>query len=165
MTRAIGSWLRPVTMGACAAAVLFNLIYLPHKAMRECRLDSMHRAATEIDRIVGRDEPLYTYKLGDEPASLIFYLDRDAPPIATRLGDAPPGYVIAPLSVWQAEQESAPEMIPVFESKSGKPPIVLLRHGPALAAVSFDVLAINEARTGRSREGLQSIAGKTRDHE
>jgi 4-amino-4-deoxy-L-arabinose transferase-like glycosyltransferase len=122
-------------VAVCAGAIVFNLFYLPRKAMRDCGDDSMRTTAAEINRIVGRDEPLYSYGLGDEPATLLFYLDRDAPPIATRLGDAPPGYVIVPAQVWQAEKESAPEWTPVFESTSGNPRVVLLHYGAALALI------------------------------
>ncbi len=124
---------RRAVIAVCAGAILFNFFYLPRKAIRDCGNDSMRATATQINRIVGRDEPLYSYKLGDEPATLLFYLDRDAPPITTRLGDAPPGYVIAPADVWRAEQASAPEWTPVFSSSSGNPRVVLLRHGAALA--------------------------------
>jgi 4-amino-4-deoxy-L-arabinose transferase-like glycosyltransferase len=120
-------------IAACAVAIVFNFFYLPRKAIRACGNDSMRATAAAINRIVGRDEPLYSYKLGDEPATLIFYLDRDAPPIATRLGDAPPGYVILPAAVWRKEKDTAPEWTAVFSATSGDPPVVLLRHGAALA--------------------------------
>jgi 4-amino-4-deoxy-L-arabinose transferase-like glycosyltransferase len=117
----------------CAGAIVFNLIYLPRKAIDNCGDDSMRTTAAEINRIVGRDEPLYSYGLGEEPATLLFYLDRNAPPIVTRLGDAPPGYIIVPEQVWRAEKESAPEWTPVFESITGNPRVVLLHYGAALA--------------------------------
>jgi len=124
---------RRAVMAVCAGAIVFNFFYLPRKAIRDCGGDSMRATAMQINRIVGRDEPLYSYKLGDEPATLIFYLDRDAPSITSRLGDAPPGYVVVPADVWRAEQASAPEWTPVFTSTSGNPRVVLLRHGAALA--------------------------------
>jgi 4-amino-4-deoxy-L-arabinose transferase-like glycosyltransferase len=112
---------------------VFNFFYLPRHAIRECGGDSFRETAAQIDRIVGRDEPLYSYKLGDEPAALLFYLDRDAPPLDGRLGDAPPGYLLTPAAVWRAERATALDLTPVFESTSGAQRLVLLRHGPALA--------------------------------
>ena len=128
-TTSLGYLPRLSLIVVCAGAILFNFFYLPRKAIRDCADDSMRATAAQINRIVGRDEPLYSYKLGDEPATLLFYLDRDAPPITTRLGDAPPGYVIAPADVWRAEKDSVPEWTPVFQSTSGNPRVVLLRHG------------------------------------
>jgi hypothetical protein len=129
----IGRIIRLSVITIALASAGFNFFYLPRHAIRECGNDSFRDAAASIDRIVGRDEPLYSYKLGDEPAALLFYLDRDAPPLAGRLGDAPPGYVIVPAAVWQAERTTALDLIPVFESTSGAQRLVLLRHGPALA--------------------------------
>jgi hypothetical protein len=125
--------LRGALLLACAGMIVVNFFYLPRHASRSCGADSMQATAAEINRIVGRDEPLYSYKLGAEPATLLFYLDRTAPPIMTRLGDAPPGYLIVPTTVWQTEKDSAPAWTPIFESTSGDPRIVLLRHGAALA--------------------------------
>ena len=102
--------------------------------VRECAGDSPREAAMEIDRIVGGGEPLYLYGFGEEPAPLLFYLDRDAPPVGGKLGDAPPGYVIVPAQVWRQHKDEALDLTPIFQSTSGRPPIVLLRHGKALAS-------------------------------
>ena len=129
----IGRIIRLSVIAIAIASAGFNFFYLPRRAIRECGKDSYRDAAAQIDRIVGRDEPLYSYKLGDEPAALLFYLDRDAPPLDGRLGDAPPGYVITPAAVWRAEGATSLDLTPVFESTSGAQLLVLLRHGPALA--------------------------------
>ncbi len=123
----------PAMVAMAAGAIVFNFYFLPRKALRDCGNDSFRATAAEINRIVGRDEPLYSYGLGDEPAALIFYLDRNAPPIDGKLGDAPPGYVIIPANLWQAEKDNALDLTPVFTASSGSVPLVLLRHGPALA--------------------------------
>jgi 4-amino-4-deoxy-L-arabinose transferase-like glycosyltransferase len=150
--------LRGALLLACGAMIVFNFFYLPRQASRSCGADSLRAAAAEINRIVGRDEPLYSYKLGAEPATLLFYLDRTAPPIMTRLGDAPPGYVIVPRAVWQTEKDSAPAWTPVFESTSGDPRIVLLRHGAALAEgeICSPPARDKESRAGRTR-GLYRV--------
>ncbi len=132
-TGAIGRIVGPGITATIAGSILFNFFYLPRKEIHDCGDDSFRVTAAQIDRIVGHDEPLYSFKLGDEPASLIFYLDRDVPPIGGKLGDAPPGYVIAPAEVWAKEQGEALDLTPIFASTSGRPRIVLLRHGPALA--------------------------------
>ena len=90
-------------------------------------------AMGQQDRIVGKDEPLYINGFGDDPAPLIFYLDRTAPPFKGKLGDAPPGYLIVPAEVWREHQGEALDLTPVYESTAGRPPVVLLRHGKALA--------------------------------
>lgn len=134
LARLTGKIALPGTVAIAAGSILFNFFYLPGKEVRDCGSDSPRTTAAQIDRIVGKDEPLYSYKLGDEPAALVFYLDRNAPPIEGKLGDAPPGYVIVPAVVWAREKGEALDLTPVFESTSGRPRIVLLRHGPALAS-------------------------------
>jgi 4-amino-4-deoxy-L-arabinose transferase-like glycosyltransferase len=117
----------------CLALVVFNFIYIPRREVRDCGDDSFREAAAEINRIVGGDEPLYIYGLSDEPARLLFYLDRDAPPLAGKLGDAPPGYIIVPADVWNEKKDEALDLTPVMESTSGRPRLILLRHGKAYA--------------------------------
>ena len=83
--------------------------------------------------MVGGAEPLYTYGFDEELAPLLFYLDRDAPAIRGKLGDAPPGYVIVPARVWREHQAEALDLEPVLTTDHGGRPLVLLRHGKALA--------------------------------
>jgi 4-amino-4-deoxy-L-arabinose transferase-like glycosyltransferase len=134
-SRAWGGWFRGLVITLCGALIFFNAIYLPAHQVRDCSSDSVRDTAKEIDRIVGRDEPLYLYGFGEDPAPLLFYLDRAAPPIGGKLGDAPPGYVIIPEEVWRQHQQEALDLMPVFQSTSGRPPIILLRRGKALAAM------------------------------
>jgi 4-amino-4-deoxy-L-arabinose transferase-like glycosyltransferase len=118
----------------CLGLMIFNFFYLPHKAVKDCGSDSYRQTAAEINHIVGADEPLYSFGLGDDPAPLLFYLDRNAPQIAGKLGDAPPGYVIIPAAVWAAHKDEALDLRPVFESTSGAHRLLLLRHGKTYAA-------------------------------
>ena len=115
------------------ALAVFNFVYLPRRQIRECGHDSYRGTAAQINRIVGADEPLFSYGLGDEPAPILFYLDRDAPPITGKLGDAPPGYVLVPADVWAQHKNEALDLAPVYQSSSGRRPLVLLRHGKAYA--------------------------------
>ena len=78
---------------------------------------------------------MYLYGFAEEPAPLLFYLDRSAPPIGGKLGDAPPGYVVTPVELWRQNRQEALDLTPVFESSSGRTPIVLLRRGKALAMI------------------------------
>jgi 4-amino-4-deoxy-L-arabinose transferase-like glycosyltransferase len=128
-----GRVLRDAIALVCLALVVFNFSYIPRREVRDCGNDSFREAAAEINRIVGGDEPLYIYGLSGEPAPLLFYLDRDAPPLAGKLGDAPPGYIIVPADVWKEKKEEALDLTPVMESTSGRPRLVLLRHGKAYA--------------------------------
>jgi 4-amino-4-deoxy-L-arabinose transferase-like glycosyltransferase len=131
-----GRWgrvLRDAIALVCLALVIFNFNYIPRREVRDCGDDSFREAAAEINRIVGSDEPLYIYGLSGEPAPLLFYLDRHAPPIAGKLGDAPPGYIIVPADVWNEKKDEALDLTPVMESTSGRPRLVLLRHGKAYA--------------------------------
>ena len=123
----------PATIAITAGAILFNFWLLPDRPIRDCGNDSFRSSAAAINRIVGADEPLYSYGLGAEPATLIFYLDRAIPPLAGKLGDAPPGYVIVPAKIWRTAKDAALDLTPVFESTSGRDRLVLLRHGKALA--------------------------------
>ena len=123
----------PMVFAMAVGSILFNFFFLPGKALRDCGNDSFRPTAAAINRIVGAAEPLYAYGLGDEPATLIFYLDRNLPPLAGKLGDAPPGYVLIPAKIWPAEKANALDLTPVFTSTSGAELLILLRHGPALA--------------------------------
>ena len=131
--KSFGRFLYPSMVAIAVGSAIFNCYYLPRKPIRECGHDSFQTTAREINRIVGQDEPLYSYGLGDEPAALIFYLDRNAPPIAGKLGDAPPGYVIIPARMWRTEKDRALDLTPVYTSSSGSEPLTLLRRGAALA--------------------------------
>lgn len=120
-------------VAVCAGLVVFNFIYIPHKEMRDCGDSSYRPAAEEILQVVGKDEPLYTYGFDEELAPLLFYLDRDAPGVKDRLGNAPPGYVIVPLKVWKAHQYEALDLTPVLTSEHGNRKLVLLRRGHTYA--------------------------------
>jgi hypothetical protein len=124
---------RGVMAITCAGLAAFNFFYLPNREIRECGNDSFRQTAAEINHIVGRDEPLYSYYIGPEPAPLIFYLDRNAPPIQGKLGDAPPGYVIIPAREWARHKGEALDLEPIFQSSSGAESLILLRHGKAYA--------------------------------
>lgn len=150
--------LRPALFAICAGSILFNLLYLPGKPIRDCGGDSFRTTATAINRIVGRDEPLYSYKLGDEPAALIFYLDRNAPPLDGKLGDAPPGYLIVPAAVWRRGRAGALDLTPVYESTTGRDRLILLRHGPALA------MSFSSRNCGRGLPPAQGLAGDASEH-
>ncbi len=128
-----GKFLRPTVVATCAVLIAVNFFYLPRKEVRECGGDSMRPAAAEINHVVGPHEPLYLFGFEDEPAPLLFYLDRTAPRITGKLGDAPPGYVIATADAWRRLQSQALDLQPVFESSSGRPRLVLLRRGKAYA--------------------------------
>jgi hypothetical protein len=131
-----GRRLRGFVILLCSGLVVFNAVYLPMRQAQECAGDSVRETAREIDRIVGSDEPLYLYGFGEDPAPLLFYLDRTAPPIGGKLGDAPPGYVIIPAEVWRQHRPEALDLVPVFQSSSGRPPVILLRRGQALASAT-----------------------------
>jgi len=128
-----GRILRAAVALTCAGLVVFNFFYLPYKEVHDCAGNSYRQTAAQINRIVGPAEPLYSFGLGDEPAPLLFYLDRDAPPIEGKLGDAPPGYLIIPATVWDAHKDEALDLEPVYESSTGPRKLLLLRHGKAYA--------------------------------
>ena len=129
-----GKILRRAVVATCAILIAVNFFWLPHKEVRDCAGDSMREAAAQINRIVGPSEPLYLYQFEDDPAPLLFYLNRTAPRIWGKLGDAPPGYVIATAAAWDRLKDQALDLQPVLESSSGRPRLVLLRRGKALAS-------------------------------
>jgi 4-amino-4-deoxy-L-arabinose transferase-like glycosyltransferase len=129
-----GRIVRGAAVAISAALIVGFFIFLPRREIHECGHDSFRAAASHINRVVGRNEPLYIYGLFDEPAPLLFYLDRSAPQIRGKLGDAPPGYVIVPIQVWNRRKDEALDLTPIYRSNSGKPPVILLRHGRAYAA-------------------------------
>ena len=128
-----GNILRGAVVAACAILIAVNFFYLPRKEVRDCAADSIRPAAAQINRIVGSAEPLYLFGFEDEPAPLLFYLDRTAPRIWGKLGDAPPGYVIVTADTWRRLKDQALDLQPVLETTSGRPHLILLRHGKALA--------------------------------
>lgn len=117
----------------CVGLIVFNLFYQPWREVHECGNDSFKTAAAQINAVVGRDEPLYLWRFIDEPAPLLFYLDRNAPKIGGKLGDAPPGYVLVPLYEWRRHKDEALNLVPIAKTTSGKIPLVLLRRGKAYA--------------------------------
>lgn len=116
----------------CAGLMAFNFFYLPGHEAAACTGGSFAAAAAQINRAVGSDEPLYLYGFGDDPAPLLFYLDRNAPKIDGKLGDAPPGYVIVPQPVWNEHENEALDLRPVLKVKAGGDKLLLLRRGGAI---------------------------------
>ncbi|WP_304822530.1 glycosyltransferase family 39 protein [Candidatus Binatus sp.] len=133
-------WRRIATLSfatLCAALAIFNFVYIPALEVASCRNDSYRPAAEEIARVVGADEPLYLYGFKEELAPLLFYLGRDAPMLTGRLGDAPPGYIIVPASVWKKREPEALDLEPVLTSDHGSRHLVVLKHGKSYASRSF----------------------------
>ena len=134
---AVRRWARLAKYGfaaMCTALIVFNFIYIPHKEVKDCAGDSFRPAAEEIERVVSAGEPLYVFGFKEELAPLLFCLDRDAPQLDGRLGDAPPGYVIVPAAVWKAHQNEALDLEPVLTSEHGRRSIVLLKRGKSYAS-------------------------------
>jgi 4-amino-4-deoxy-L-arabinose transferase-like glycosyltransferase len=130
----VGRYARGALGAACVVMVAFNFFFLPHHEQTECAGGSYAAAAEHINRVVGRVEPLYTYGFEEDPAPLLFYLDRNAPLIRGKLGNAPPGYVIIPGQVWVRDRGQALDLTPVLTVHAGGDEFLLLRHGPALAS-------------------------------
>jgi len=123
---------RGALVALCAGLTGFNFIYLPHHEVARCAGGSFQAAAAQINRAVGSDEPLYLYGFGDDPAPLLFYLDRDAPAVEGKLGDAPPGYVIVPQRAWDEHESEALDLKPVLKVAAGGHKLLLLRRGGAI---------------------------------
>lgn len=123
---------RSAMVALCAGLIVFNFVYLPRHEAAGCAGGSFQDAAAQINRTVGSDEPLYLYGFGDDPAPLLFYLDRDAPQVEGKLGDAPPGYVIVPQSVWNEHESEALDLKPVLNVEAGGDKFLLLRRGGAI---------------------------------
>jgi len=126
---------RSALVALCAGLIAFNFIYLPRREAAGCAGGSFQAAATQINRTVGSEEPLYLYGFGDDPAPLLFYLDRDAPQVEGKLGDAPPGYVIVPQSVWNEHESEALDLKPVLAVEAGGDKLLLLRRGGAIGMI------------------------------
>jgi 4-amino-4-deoxy-L-arabinose transferase-like glycosyltransferase len=56
---------------------------------------SYRRAATEVNRVVPSDEPLFTVGIDGAEEPLVFYLRRCAPPLGRSADTVPAGYLIA----------------------------------------------------------------------
>ena len=125
----------------CAGLVVFNFIYIPRAEVRACSDDSFQPAAEEIARVVAPADPLYLYGFHEEAAPLLFYLDRDAPILDGRLGDAPPGFIILPAQVWKKHQSEALEFEPVLTSDHGNRHLVLIKRGKSYASAPHHFLA------------------------
>jgi 4-amino-4-deoxy-L-arabinose transferase-like glycosyltransferase len=126
---------RAAYAGVCIVLVIVNFVYIPIREARECGGDSYRFAAAEITHVVAPDEPLYLYGFDEEVAPLLFYLDRDAPELYGKLGDAPPGYIVVPARVWAARRGEALDLEPVLESKHGRRHLILLHRGKVYAGV------------------------------
>jgi 4-amino-4-deoxy-L-arabinose transferase-like glycosyltransferase len=119
--------------GIFAASIIVNFFYLPHSESVSCGGNSYRPVAEEVARVVEPDAPIYLFGFTDEPAPLVFYLDRGVHLLDGRLGDAPPGYVLVPESIWQQNQQTALDLEPVLTSEHGSHRLVLLRHGKSYA--------------------------------
>ncbi|MGH7813143.1 MAG: ArnT family glycosyltransferase [Candidatus Binataceae bacterium] len=117
----------------CCAAAAFNFFYIPHAEIQSCGGDSYRPAAREITRAIGPGAPLYLYGFHEEVAPLLFYLDRDAPILKGRLGDAPPGDIVVPRAVWKAHRDGASGLTPVLTSDHGSRHLVVVTRGKSLA--------------------------------
>ncbi|MGH7923231.1 MAG: ArnT family glycosyltransferase, partial [Candidatus Binatus sp.] len=120
----------------CTGLVVFNFIYIPRAEVRSCRDDSFRPAAEEIARVVAPADPLYLYGFHEEVAPLLFYLDRDAPVLQGRLGDAPAGFIIVPAHVWKTHQADALDFEPVLSSDHGSRHLVLIKRGKSYASAN-----------------------------
>jgi len=130
-------WLRAATWSfaaLCGGLVVFNFIYIPRAEVRSCVDDSFRPAAEEIARVVAPADPLYLYGFQEEIAPLLFYLDRDAPALRGRLGDAPTGFIIVPAAVWKTHQNEALDFEPVLTSDHGNRHLVLIKRGKSYAS-------------------------------
>jgi len=129
----------------CCMLAAFNFIFIPHAEIATCKDDSYRPAALEITLAIGSDAPLYLYGFHEEVAPLLFYLDRDAPVITGRLGDAPPGYIIMPAGVWKARRNQAAGLEPVLTSDHGKRHLVVVKQGGSLAMLPLGAVTLNAA--------------------
>jgi 4-amino-4-deoxy-L-arabinose transferase-like glycosyltransferase len=125
----------------CAGLVVFNFIYIPRAEVQSCRDDSFRPAAEEIARVVAPGDPLYLYGFQEEVAPLLFYLDRDAPVLNGRLGDAPPGFIVMPAQVWKKRQSEALDFEPVLTSDHGNRHLVLVKRGKSYASLPLQLFA------------------------
>ncbi|HUO03818.1 MAG TPA: phospholipid carrier-dependent glycosyltransferase [Candidatus Binataceae bacterium] len=130
----------------CCVLAAINFFILPSRETASCSDDSLRPAASEIARVAGPDEPLYLFGFSEEVAPLLFYLDRDAPVITGRLGDAPPGYIVLPASAWKTHAAEAPGLEPVLTSDHGSRHLILLKHGKSYAM--------------NSRPGFKRVTGR-----
>src|SRR5271168_2622435 len=138
------AWRRAATWtfaALCAALVVFNFIYIPRAEVRSCADDSFRPAAEEIARVVAPADPLFLYGFQEEVAPLLFYLDRDAPVLQGRLGDAPPGFVVMPAQVWKKHQSEALDFEPVLTSDHGNRHLVLIKRGKSYASAPLHFFA------------------------
>ena len=120
----------PLPLLSCSISFGFRT-----RRTRACARDSFQDAAAHINRIVGRDEPLYLFGLPPDPVTLLFYLDRNAPSLTGKLGDSPPGYVIIPATKWNELKDEALTLEPVYTSTSGAYPLMLLHPGKTYATI------------------------------
>jgi len=125
----------------CAGLVVFNFIYIPRAEVQSCSDDSFRPAAEEIARVVVPADPLYLYGFHEEVAPLLFYLDRDAPVLEGRLGDAPPGFIVVPAQVWKKHQSEALDFEPVLTSDHGNRHLVLVKRGKSYASNPLHLFA------------------------
>jgi len=137
-------------VATCAGLIAFNFVYIPRREVRDCADTSYRPGAEEILQVVGRNDPLYTFGFDEELAPLLFYLDRAAPALKDKLGDAPPGYVILPYKVWRARQSEALDLTPVLTSEHGQRKLVLLRRGKTYADRTSEACSDKSARSAQA---------------
>jgi 4-amino-4-deoxy-L-arabinose transferase-like glycosyltransferase len=90
----------------CAGLIVMNLTYIPHVERKGCGSARYRQAASAINEVVPRSEPLYVDDRSTQSTALLFYLDRNVPLLGGTLADAPRGYVLVPERTWATQQPS-----------------------------------------------------------
>ena len=123
---------RKVRTGAfalsCGALITFNFIYIPLAERAACHARYRDTVAA-INQIVARGEPLYSWGLTEDPASLLFYLDRTVPPLPGSLADAPRGYIVVPEDAWTGDRAND-ALSPVLRFTAERRRLILLESRP-----------------------------------
>lgn len=101
---------------------------LPGRSCRDSyQTDSFRQAAAAVDKVVGRDQPLFVFGIDGAIEPLIFYLRRCAPLLSGTLDTARAGYVISGADAWKLEKDRARGFHPVLMISYGTSYLILLQ--------------------------------------
>jgi 4-amino-4-deoxy-L-arabinose transferase-like glycosyltransferase len=91
--------------------------------------NSFREAATRVDSVVGRNEPLFVFRIDGAIEPLVFYLGRCVPQLSGSLNAAPAGYILTSVKTWTRQKNGASQLHSILSAPYGDDGLVLLRSG------------------------------------
>ena len=152
-----GRLVQHAVIATCGVMILVNFFYIPWHELSDCganltlgetlrwpfadreateqararQTESYWQAASEINRVVGKNDALFVYGFSEPLEMLLFYLGRNVVPIDDPFDELPLGYVIVPGDVWKDLAARHSRLTAVLTMPHGRHGLVLIRRAGA----------------------------------